>query len=240
LARLIPGTAFLICALAMSSPAHAGKPSPIITPIDPTEWHVIGAAGSNEGVATCTVGAAGRGLFSVDYILPPNDRFYTLLRCATCPAPDSTFLQDVHIALQFSGPCDQPIEISLVGVVGDTSCRMPDTLATLLPPEAFVLNSGTTGGFNEYVLHLSQPARFQGDAFLCVNFVRDSFTCTSRPELLTEASCTLCRSWNISFAGQQDLCAVGLPGSPVMFANAASCAVPVRVRSWGALKLRYR
>jgi hypothetical protein len=239
-ARLVSGSTLIACLLALSSRAEAGKPAPIITPIAPTEWHVIGASGSGVGPATCTIGAAGRGFFSVDYILPPNDRYYTLLRCATCPAPDSTFFQDVHVALRFTDPCDQPIEISVVAAAGDTACRTPDTLTTILEPEAFVLNSGTLGGFDEFVLHLSRPARFLGDAFLCVNFVRDNLDCASRPELLTEASCRLCRSWNISVAGQQDLCAVAFPGSPVMFANAASCVVPVRMHSWGSLKLRYR
>ncbi len=188
------------------------------------------------------MGAAGPGVYRADYLLPPNDRYYTLLECATCPAPDSATFQDVHVALDVAHPCDQPVEISVVAVMGDSACRSPDTLASLMAPEVFTL-AGVVSGPHEFTLHLSKSVRFLGQAFLCVNFTSFGDSCAgngSRPELITEALCTNCSSWNISVAGTQELCAVLLPGLPVMYATGGSCAVPVRAASWGALRMRYR
>jgi hypothetical protein len=148
----------------------------------------------------------------------------------------------VSIALRFPTACSQPIENSVVGAHGEGACREPDTLEVLAAPEVFVLNPGAAGDF-EFVLHLTTPATFADTAFLKVNFTTSDPECATlatRPQLLTGGACTACVSWNSSVAGMQELCAVQIPGSPVMYANVTSCVVPVFQRSWGAVKLLYR
>ena len=229
--------------LVWSTPARAAKPAPEIHPIDPSQVRTIGVeTRRTTGAGSCTIGAQGPPVFAVNYLLPPNDSYYTLLRCEQCPPPDSTSFADVHVAMRFPSPCAQPIEISVVGAAGDTSCCEPDTLAILSAPEPFALSAASAGDY-DFVLHLSHPALFAGEAFLRVNFTVAAEACSSlaeRPQLLTNSDCAPCRSWNVSAAGKQDLCAVLFPGQPVMYAIASTCLVPVRARSWGAVKLRYR
>lgn len=232
-------TSCALSALAFGT-AAAGKPAPRIRP-SPGPVPVVGARLAPRG-ATCTAGAAGPVTFAVDYLLPDGDAYYTAITCTTCPAPDSASVQEVRIALAFPVSCAVPVAISIVAAKGDPSCREPDTLVVISEPEPAVLDPAGTGN-REFVVVLSRPMRFSGDAFLCVNVLSLPAECAasgSRPELLTNASCGACRTWNISSAGGQDLCAVQFPGQPVMYALAASCVVPVRTRSWGALRTLYR
>jgi len=230
------------CAVAIAYPASAAKPAPQIRSVDPSRVIPIGSAEIGTSAGTCTVGIPGPPVFAVNYLLPPNDAYYTLLVCPECPPPVGATIQDVSIALRFPAVCAQPIEISVVGAQGDAACREPDTLEVLAAPEPFVLNPGAAGDF-EFVLHLATPATFADTAFLKVNFTTSDPACATlatRPQLLTGGSCTPCVSWNSSVAGMQELCEVQLPGSPVMYANVTSCIVPVFKRSWGAVKLLYR
>ena len=116
---------------------------------------------------------------------------------------------------------------SVVGQ-GDSACTSRHARGDRAP-EPFIRSPGATGDF-EFVLHLTTPARFADAAFLKVNFTTSDPACATlatRPQLLTGAACTSCVSWNSSVAGMQELCAVQIPGSPVMYANVTSCVVPV-------------
>ena len=240
--RSLRGWVLVLSAVAFANPASAAKPRPRIEPADPSRVIAVGTPRMTSSGQACTVGAPGPVVFAVNYLLPPNDAYYTMLVCPACPPPVGITIQDVSIALRFPVPCAQPIEISVVGARGDSACGEPDTLVALAAPEAFVLNPGAPGDF-EFVLRFATPVTFADTAFLKVNFTADGAACgtlATRPQLLTGGACTSCVSWNSSVAGMQELCAVQIPGSPVMYANVTSCVVPVLRRSWGAVKQHYR
>ena len=144
--HFIPMTvALLACPLVWGS-AVASKPAPEILPVAPG-FVPEGFAG--RGIhAACTLGSHGSAVFVVNYLLPPDDRYYTLLKRSECSVPeaDPVAIAAVRIVLDFPVLCSQPVEISIVGVSGDTSCRVPDTLNVLYPPRAF-----TRAGFKAQV-----------------------------------------------------------------------------------------
>jgi hypothetical protein len=243
--RLIPmfivssGVTLLVANGATAVPA---KPAPEIRPISSLKLSAVGAASPSRGSALCVPGVSGPPRFAVNYILPPNDAYYTYVRCDQC-APEGASIREVHVALHFPVACELPATLSFVAATGDTTCLQPDTLATLSPPTPYLLSASAPGDY-DFGLTLPQSVHVSGDVFLRVNFTSDGgpecSSAATRPQLLTTSSCQPCRSWNDSVAGRQDLCQVLLPGRPVMYVVFESCGVPTRPHSWGQLKILYR
>lgn len=170
-------------------------------------------------------------VFAVNYILPPNDAYFTLLQpalCTACPGATGGYISRVHVALNFQVACSQPVEISVVAATGEPSCLVPDLLNVRCPAVPFDLVAPAPGDY-EFELTLPEPCRFTDDAFLCVKFPEDAPACpdyNSRPQLLVSGQCEYCRSYNVynGSIGSDELCAVGLPGNPAMWVDIDPCS----------------
>lgn len=240
LARVI-----LLSALAtLAAPAsRAEKPAPRWVPAaPPVEQPASPRAASG---SPCTIGEAGPPVFSVNYIVPPNDAYYVLLpggSCGSCVPPDTSFATTAHVLLDFPAACAQQVSVSVVGTTGPPSCRVPDPAAVICPEFQFALVAFVPGAY-DFAIPIPAPCPLTGDAFLRVSFVADGAGCATletRPRLSTTAQCSDCTNYNIYPGGDDDLCALNFPGALVMSVEVASCAVPVLARSWGSVKTIYR
>ena len=232
----------LLSALATlaASVSQAGKPAPQWTPA--VERPSPGDAASG---FPCTIGETGPAVFSVNYIVPPDDAYYALLpggSCASCAPPNAAFVASVHVGLDFPVACDQPVSVSVVGTSGPPECRVPDPAQVICPEFPYVLVAAVPGS-QDFSIPVPSSCPLTGDAFLKVTFVSGGAGCATletRPRLLTTAQCSNCRNYNIYPGGNADLCAVNFPGSLLMSVEVASCVVPILARSWGSVKTIYR
>jgi hypothetical protein len=233
---------------AAAAPARASKPAPTIEPLPPGPIKSVMIGPQSTYVPACLLGPNGPLAYVVNYLLPPDDAYYTLLQpsaCAACNGPGGVSIIGLNFALNFQAACDQPVTVSVVGAQGVAGCRTPDPATVLCPPSSYVLSLSSPGTFGFSIL-LPAPCCISQDAFMCVSFGQSGSSCSTastRPRLVTTASCAPCVSYNIYPGGNADLCspAVAFPGNPVMFANADCCSItPARSGSWGRLKLLYR
>ena len=223
--------------------AHAGKP-----PVEASRFMPESVRTSTliSGVATalCYLGESGAAVYTVNYIVPPDDEYYLLLHaadCAPCTPPDTSALEVAYLALSFPVPCPVPIDVAIVGATGDASCPRPDPSAIVCPEQSLILTP--TGETTVFSLPLPIGCEIQGDAFLRVRFKSLPEECSSlanRPLLLTTGQCAACEAYNFYPGGGGDLCSLSFPGTPVMYVGVASCVTPVVRQSWGSLKVRYR
>lgn len=227
----------------LAASAFAGKPAP-------QGESVLGKpvieTGPQHTNSTCTIGVTGAPTWTIPgYILPPNDRYFTLVRsgdCTTCTGPGGVEAQIANVTLNFPVACSVPVEISIVGATGAPACRSVDVTSVLMPPIALNLTAPAPGMYS-FSIPLPPGICINGDAFLGVNFVADGACATNatRPQLVTTASGSACTSYNIyPGGGPDDLVAIGFPGNPRMNLEVVCCsAVPTEHRSWGQLKIRY-
>lgn len=233
---LLIGAGLLVSAAA----AFAAKPAPEVTPLDGP----IHGAGPFNVNSTCTIGVTGAPAAIVNYLLPPNDRYYTLIRsadCPTCTGPGGVEAEIAKVALNFRVACSVPVEISIVGATGSAACRTPDLTNVILPPVATSFSAPAAGNY-EFSTALPPGICLNGDAFLVVNFVADGAcnTSSTRPRLIVDGACDPCVSYNFYPGGNDELCTVGFGGNPVMKLDVVCCSVvPTQQRSWGELKIRY-
>lgn len=226
----------LLCAAA----AFAAKPAPVSESIEGQPIH-----GSQFTVnSTCTIGVTQAPAFIINYLLPPDDGYYTLIRsadCAACTGPGGVEAQIAHVFLNYRVACSQPVTVSIVGAVAG-ACPTPDLTNVIMPPIATNLTAAAAGNYN-FSVPLPPGICLNGDAFLVVNFVAGGTGCstsTTRPRLITGASCDPCTSYNIYPGGADELCDVGFNGNPIMNLEVICCSVvPTQHRSWGSLKVRY-
>lgn len=244
--RLVGSIAFAV--LAVATPARATKPAPSIEPIPPGPMQSVAVGRPLSPSSACVLGVSGVPAYLVNYLLPPDDAYYTVLRpstCSSCTGPGGVIITTAHVALNFQVACDQPMTLSVVGARGDAACRSPEPATVLCAATSYLLSPGAPGN---YIFALALPAAccVSQDAFLCVNFVQPGSGCSAastRPRLMTTASCAPCVSYNIYPGGDDDLCspAVAFPGNPLISADADCCSItPARSHSWGRLKLLYR
>jgi hypothetical protein len=216
----------VLLALAWAAlPAGAAKSPPQVEPLGIVPPVAAPAAGV---AATCVVGETHPPVYSVNYLLPPDDAYYTLLdrsSCAACTEPGGVWLDSAHVRLHFPVVCTQPVAISVVAALGD-SCPIPDPSRVLCGVRNYDLTPPATGIF-DFALPLASECGLVGKAFLCVNFVSAGAGCSSiadQPRLVTTDSCRACRSYNVYRGGFDDLCAVYFPGNLVMSAGVSACA----------------
>lgn len=200
------------------------------------------------GVApTCTTGARGETGSIVNFIFPPDDAFWTLVRnsdCAACGAADTLFFSKVHLSLLFPDyPCPMPISIGLVGSRPDPPCTtFPSPSNVFMPPEYFDLApepgrvtltppNPQPGDTVEFVFTLSQPAKVPGEAFLVLTFIDTVAGCgdtLSRPRsVMSDEDCRSCVSYNdwIGDINPDDMCFPEPIGNPLIFAEVDSCPI---------------
>jgi hypothetical protein len=229
------------CCALVGSVALAAKPGPSITPRqgESIEKIVVGVPLSAQ--ATCTVGETGAPAFNVNYLLPPDDAYYTLLNPANCAGCAGGILQLnlAHVLLNFPVKCTIPVSVAIVKSNG-AACPAPLPGEYVCGPLQYNLAPPTAGSFN---FGLALPAGCCVDqmVFLEVSFL-SSGSCSTLPRLITTGACNPCESYNVYPGGFDELCTdIGFPGNPIMNVDGDCClATSTHTGTWGAIKLHYR
>jgi hypothetical protein len=223
---------FLVpAALWATLSAAVAKAPPDVEPLPAASPSTVVPAPAGSLSATCALGETRPGVYSVNYLLPPDDAYYTLLRqsdCPTCPQPGGVYLDSAHVRLYFPTLCTQPVAVSIVGAVGE-SCPVPDPGVVYCPATPYQLTPPATGVF-DFVLPLPTGCRLSGTAFLSIDFVESGEGCSTVstvPRLVTTDGCLTCRSYNIYRGGNDELCALAFPGNPVMSVDVGLCPAAV-------------
>jgi hypothetical protein len=217
----------LSVALWATLSAAAAKAPPDVSSLPVASPSAVLLAPARSMSVTCVLGETHPGVYSVNYLLPPDDAYYTLLRrsaCTACPGAAGVFLGTAHVLLHFPTVCTQPVAVSIVGAVGD-SCPVPNPGVIYCPPAVYDLTPPATGIY-DFQLPLFAGCGIRGTAFLCINFIESGDGCSTVstvPRLVTTDSCRACRSYNIYRGGDDELCALAFPGNPVMSVDVADC-----------------
>jgi len=246
---VLPLVAF--CLALAAAPALAAKPQPVLVGT-PTS---INSATPAPGITNtqCQLGVPPPVALAFGYILPPDDEYYQLLdpatACAGCNG-GPLLLQNAHIALYFTAPCQIPTTVSIMPAITlGPGCLGPNPFGTPIcaPNEYMVNDGGVLNDCVDYSFPLPSGCCIQGPAFLEVRF--DQGTCpTSRPAFCGPAACLNCQQYNF-YPGApapsgDDLCAVLTPFGVYginMWVDATCCgATPTHNGSWGQLKTLYR
>ena len=204
--------------------------------------------GDVQAQSTCRLGVTGTPISAVDWLLPPNDNYYTLVRaadCTACDGPGGVEATIAHVTLQMlEAGCSANVSVSIVGATGTPACRVPDPTTTICPPTTYTLTAPTAGVF-DFSLPVPAGCCFSGDAFLAVTV--NSVSCgPGVVNLVTNGAvagdCVACTSYNNTFPPAiEDLCPLFFPGNPLMNLEVDCCnAVGTTKASWGSLKIRYR
>ncbi len=236
-------THFLLCfMLFVASPATgtAKKPPPEPQPLPSTAAHEVPTLGLAEN--DCGLGESER-MWTVNYLEPPGDVYYTLLRsedCEVCGPGAPANVVDAAIVLEFQTPCTPSVTVSIVAAMGE-GCRVPDPANVLCEPVEADLSGSRTGGI-EFRAPLPECA-FVGEAFLRVEFHELPAECAGvaqRPRLVTSGDCEPCAAYNHYPEHEDDLCELLFPGRPSMYVGTTGCGVvPIARASWGQLRSRY-
>lgn len=242
-----------LAALALSATtAFAGpKSAPESTPIGeiPTITGVrIGPASAQ---STCILGIVGLPALNVNYLLPPNDQYYTLLdpvECRECRPTNVVTAVTAHVSMNFRAVCSQPVSVGIYGGTPsplDPTCLVPDPNLVICPP--FLVNFAPDAPGNyEFFIPMPAGCCITGPAFLKIEFVSAATGCnnvSTYPRLVTTTNCLPCNSWNIyPGGGPDDLCLdIGFPGNPVMNLEVDCClSTNTHKHSWGTVKSHYR
>lgn len=197
---------------------------------------------------TCVAGENRPGIYAVDYVLPPNDQYFTFLDFDPCTCGPGTerVITVAVTALLWDVACSQEIAVSIVGATGSAPCYVPDPTNVICPEVSQTLAPGT-GSFLHF-LAVAESCKPQGPVFLCINFPVVGPTCTetSMPNLGAAGTpCAQCRTYNYYPGTQDELCAAprwpGVVGNPVMYVESiCSPMTPTLPLTWGGLKVLYR
>ena len=233
----------LLLSLALAATAsHAAKMTPSVEPLVGAPQRIIAATPQNVNTV-CTLGVTDSPAWIVNYILPPDDKYLTLLdpTACGCTEPGGVLLSNAHILLNFPVACSVPISIAVVPAdLADPACPVPVAGAYLCAPVAYNVSVPAAGNY-DVVLPMAVGCCITQKAFLEVTFLTAG-TCNTMVRLITSAICNSCWSYNIYPGNMDDLCvAIGFPGNPVMYVDGACCdAVPAMRGTWGRLKTLYR
>ena len=236
----------LFALLSLSQAAFAQRPAPEAVPVGPEPLNSV-TPGPIQPNGPCVLGQNGPPAFNVNYLLPPNDAYYTLLDPVNCSCPNGQIaLQMAHVALQFPVACTQQVSVAIVPAIIDANgCASPDPNTKICAPLLYNLSPPAAGA---YLFNLPLPANccVTSKVFLEINFVTAGVGCsssTTRPRLITDNTCEPCTSWNIyPGGGPDDLCVdIGFPGNPMMYVDGDCCATTdAHSKTWGQLKSLYR
>src|SRR4030095_772180 len=239
---LLTAAALLLC----STTALADRSNVTFTPLGDTPIGTQRIGTPVTSSVSCELGetrpVAG---FVSGYLFPPNDRYFTPLRPEGCGAR-GVRISVAHVLIGYNVPCDIPVEVSIVGSLGDPACPVPDMNRILCPPTIYTLSAEVPGGY-DFGMALPNGCCITSDAFLQVRFISTG-NCNPLPLLgAVDPPCLGCFSYNDNpGVGFVDIC--GDPfwpsdqaGNPKMYADATCCdATPTKSQSWGRLKVLYR
>jgi len=222
--------ALLIPAVAFSAPGHTEP----LAPGTPVHRAV-------QLMGTCALGTVGEPELIGD-LYPPDDTYFMLIRPTTCGPCSVTVLSNVRVWLEFRKPCSVPVTIGVVRSFG-SPCMLPDPGQIVFPAFATVLTATETGA-QEFLIPVPAEWRLDADAFLAVNFTAETDTCSSeeeRPRIALKDGCPRCVAYeSFSASTPEDVCQFGA-GLPLLSVDVSECIpTPLRPRSWGTLKIKYR
>ena len=144
-------TLLTLCLSCVAVAAFAAKPTPTTESIGTvTNIERIDLSTPNSTAAACKVGENGAPAFLLDYLLPPQDEYFTLLdpaSCAACPAP-ALLLTTAHAFLNFRVDCSMSVTVRIVGATENGGCSTPDPNTVLCPPTNYTLAPGAIGNFD--------------------------------------------------------------------------------------------
>jgi hypothetical protein len=231
LRRALAASLLLVAVIAGAASART-KPQPTITRI-PSEVTRAARTHAESPSATCTVGATGPAVNLVDYIVPPDDVYYTLLRQTDCPTcgglGQGAHIDNANLTLDFPfTPCSLSVEVSLVKAGGFANCPTPLPNQLLCGPTTMQLLAPQDGGLADYQIPLN--CNLVGNMFLKVVILEASEDCGlagNLPLLVTSDTCITCTTYNQFDAFTLDLCDSNsaLPGNPMMSVDISACAL---------------
>ena len=238
--------AFCLTSILAASSALAGpKPFGEIEPIQPESIQRLNVLGAESAQATCLLGVTGAPAFLFNYLLPPNDVYYTRINsadCTACTGPGGIEVVAANILLNYRAVCAFPVRVAIVAATGPAACRVPDPTTLLSAPLNYNLAPPATGNWN-FSMPLPPGTCVSGDAFIEITFLSTAAGCTSSstwPRLITTATCTGCQQYNVYPGGSDEWCSVAPPGDFVVTADVNCCSVvPTLPRSWGQLRIMY-
>ncbi|MFN8586337.1 MAG: hypothetical protein U0704_00940 [Candidatus Eisenbacteria bacterium] len=243
----VVGALLLVSAVASSALAARPMAEKEQIPADARLQPMHFGTGTQSVSAACQLGVTGPASWLINYLLPPNDAYYTLIdpsTCASCPG-GSVIPTAAHMALSFAYTCPVGAVIGVYGASGSAGCYTPNLANVLVAPTSYTVTPAAAGVY-DLSFTLPPATCINGPAFLKIEFMTLGSNCSSsarRPRLVTTDTCNPCESWNYYPGGADDLCdpLVGFPGNPMMWVDADCCAVvPTLPKSWGSLKLQYR
>jgi hypothetical protein len=238
---LLPVLVLLALALVVTA-SYAAKPALTTSPFQGITTRLDAATPQNVNV-TCTLGITDAPVYLVNYLLPPDDEYYTLLdpTACQCTGAGGVLLSAAHIYLNFSAACSIPVTVAVVRAdLTDPLCPKPIPGDYICTPIAYNLAPAAAGNYN-FSLPLNAGCCITGKAFVVITFT-GAGSCTTLPKLITSATCNDCTSYNVYPGGFDDLCLdIGFPGNPVINVDGACCdVVPAHTGTWGRLKTMYR
>lgn len=181
--------------------------------------------------------------FTMNYLYPPNDEYYTLLDPSTCgcAGQGGVALTTAHMILDFPEACSIPVTVAIVAAdLSNPSCPVPMREQYLCAPVNYDIEVSNPGGY-DFLMPLNAACCITQKAFLLITF-RAVGTCGAVPSLYVSFGCEPCTSWNYWPDGAlTNLCDGYLLGNPNMYVDAACCGVvPALPHTWGRLKSAYR
>lgn len=232
----------LVTALSLVvTPAFAGKALPAAGAVaEATRTLILGTPMGAKAV--CALGITDSPVWSVGYIYPDQDQYFTLIDPSECVegAECGVAVSIAHIALEFSYAMDTPVRVGIVEAdLTDAQCPVPVPGSYVCAPVEYDL-VGPGSGIFDLALPLSTNCPLTGPAFLEITFTTWG-PYWEVPNLVLTGSCESCRSYNYYPGDNYDLCTFGFDGNPIMYVE-AECANPVSVESntWGEMKAQYR
>jgi hypothetical protein len=239
---LLPILVLVALSLAVGV-GQAAKPAPVHEAMLGTPLKL--AVGTPQNITvTCTLGVTDAPAYLVNYLLPPDDAYYTLLDPALCgcAGPGGVLLSNAHAFLNFQMACSIPVSVGVVAAdLTDPLCPRPIPGQYLCGPINYNLAPAAAGNY-DFSFALPAGCCITQKAFLVVTFLQTG-DCTTLPRLITSAICNGCFSYNVyPPTGFDDLCVdIGFPGNPIMYVDAGCCdVVPTHHDTWGRLKTMYR
>ena len=221
---VITFTSLVLLAAGASAAPPALKPTPAAVRVPDR----LASDPTSPALVNCTLGTSGPRSFLVDYLQLPDDSYFLFISpplCGACGTAPGVWISSVKMSLEFRVPCSLPVEVAIVSPVADTACAAPRPPIVVGGPWPGVM-SATSPGIKDFTLSLGHPSAVMHGSYLQVRFTGTNPVCNdpgTRPRLVTTASCQPCVAWNYYPADTADMCALLLPGTPLIWATVDSC-----------------
>lgn len=238
------GAVLALAAVAfIANPVQAARPVAQAGTLKGTTQQVVVGRQLQSVSPTCTLGVPGPASFPMFYLYPPEDQYYTLIDPAQCDCSEegAVLLNIAHVALDFPEACTIPVRVAVVEAdLSNPECPIPIPGQYVCPPVEYDLTVSEAAQY-DFSLPLCEGSCIAQKAFLLITFV-SAGDCGSLPGLMIDTAFCGCVSYNAwpGSGDPSDLCGA-LPGSPVMYVDAACCGpVSEMPHSWGKIKTIYR